>query len=182
MLNKRVFKIDDNSSQVGRIVGKKPKLAASKAFSYIIRNMGDNYVNGNDIPFTIVECTKGSKNKEYNYIGYRKEMDESLVINCSDKGVIICKYVNVIKKECKPIIAKRSNTIEPVTPTIIAELPNVMEPATPIIIAELSNTIEPVKEYEPIITTSIIKILDYIKMMCNNFTYVLLQYYKNFFY
>ena len=61
------------------IVVKKPKQAANKAFSSIIKDLKKNdkkegSVNV-DINFSIKECTRNSKHKEYKYIGKRESLE-----------------------------------------------------------------------------------------------------------
>jgi len=75
----RYFKLIYNDEIQGRYCGKKPKQAANKAFSSIIKDIRKNDNEGGavnvDINFSIKECTRNSKHKEYRYIGKRESLD-----------------------------------------------------------------------------------------------------------
>jgi len=64
-IGRRYFKIIDNNKLIGKYFGKTPKQAASKAFSFLVKT------NKNIKTFSIIECTKNSKNKIYKYTGKR---------------------------------------------------------------------------------------------------------------
>lgn len=74
----RYFKLMYNNEFQGRYSGKKPKQAANKAFSSIIKDMkkSGNQHGGVDesINFSIRECTRNSKHKEYKYVGVRETL------------------------------------------------------------------------------------------------------------
>ena len=76
----RYFKLFYNEEYQGRYCGRKPKQAANKAFSSIIKEMkknGNQYGGFNvDVNFSIRECTRNSKHKEYNYVGVREQLNE----------------------------------------------------------------------------------------------------------
>ena len=114
MANKlRYFKLIYNNEIQGRYCGKKPKQAANKAFSSIIKDMkkGGNQEGGAnmgvnmDINFTIRECTRNSKHKEYKYVGIRETLKEpvKVSINNEDGSVkeIIYNFHNKIQKAPK---------------------------------------------------------------------------------
>jgi len=102
----RYFKLIYNDEIQGRYCGKKPKQAANKAFSSIIKDLKKN---GNeegavnvDINFSIKECTRNSKHKEYKYIGKRESLETpvKVEINNSDGTVkeIEYKFFNRLQK------------------------------------------------------------------------------------
>lgn len=82
----RYFKLLYNEEVQGRYCGKKPKQAANKAFSSIIKDYKKNGVHHGgvnvDINFSIRECTRTSKHKkEYKYIGKRESLDTPVKVN-----------------------------------------------------------------------------------------------------
>lgn len=89
----RYFKLFYNDEYQGRYCGRKPKQAANKAFSSIIKDMKKN---GNqkggvnvDINFSIRECTRNSRHKEYNYIGVREQLNEPVEVKIkNDDGSV----------------------------------------------------------------------------------------------
>lgn len=102
----RYFKLIYNDEIQGRYCGKKPKQAANKAFSSIIKDLKKN---GNeegavnvDINFSIKECTRNSKHKEYKYIGKRESLETpvKVEINNSDGTIkeIEYKFFNRLQK------------------------------------------------------------------------------------
>ena len=105
----RYFKLFYNEEFQGRYCGRKPKQAANKAFSSIVKDMKKN---GNqkggvnvDINFSIRECTRNSKHKEYNYVGVREELKDpvEVKINNEDGSVkkITYSFHNKISKAPK---------------------------------------------------------------------------------
>lgn len=105
----RYFKLIYNDEIQGRYCGKKPKQAANKAFSSIIKELKKN---GNqtggvnvDINFSIKECTRNSKHKEYKYVGKRESLENpvKVEINNSDGSVkeITYNYFNKLQKAPK---------------------------------------------------------------------------------
>ena len=73
----RYFKLFYNGQIKGRYCGKKPKQAANKAFSSIIKELNAGEAKGVnvDVLFSIKECTRTSKHKkEYNYVGKREAL------------------------------------------------------------------------------------------------------------
>lgn len=105
----RYFKLIYNDEIQGRYCGKKPKQAANKAFSSIIKDMkkGGNQQGGVnvDINFSIRECTRNSKHKEYKYVGIRETLKEpvKVAINNEDGSVkeIVYNFHNKIQKAPK---------------------------------------------------------------------------------
>ena len=87
----------------GRFSGSKPKQAAAKALTSILRSREESgtSVEG-QIKFSIVECTRGSRHKTYNYIGERVELDKPMEITIgkgADAKVITYKYNNKVMKD-----------------------------------------------------------------------------------
>ena len=84
----RYFKLIYNNQVQGRYCGKKPKQAANKAFSSIIKDCKKSgQQNGGvnvDINFTIKECTRNSKHKEYKYIGKRQVLENPVKVEIAN--------------------------------------------------------------------------------------------------
>ncbi len=84
----RYFKLIYNEEVQGRYCGKKPKQAANKAFSSIIKDLKKSgQQNGGvnvDINFTIRECTRNSKHKEYKYIGKRQVLNNPVQVKIAN--------------------------------------------------------------------------------------------------
>jgi len=104
----RYFKLYYNDNICGRYSGKKPKQAANKAFSSIIKDMKktDNKEGVNiDITFTIKECTRNSFHKEYKYIGKRLLLKSPVKVTIENgdgtSKDIVYKYHNELKKAPK---------------------------------------------------------------------------------
>jgi len=100
----RFFKVvSGDEDPHGRFSGSKPKQAAAKALTSILRakeESGDS--TEGKIKFSIVECTRGSRHKTYNYVGERVELDEPMEITIG-KGekakVITYRYNNRVMKD-----------------------------------------------------------------------------------
>lgn len=104
----RYFKLYFNDNICGRYSGKKPKQAANKAFSSIIKDMKktDNKEGVNvDITFTIKECTRNSFHKEYKYVGKRLLLKSPVKVTIENgdgtSKDIVYKYHNELKKAPK---------------------------------------------------------------------------------
>jgi hypothetical protein len=106
----RYFKLFYNNEICGRYCGKKPKQAANKAFSSIVKDMNKDGVSVTvdsqlEVPFTIKECTRNSKHKEYKYVGKRHLLKEPVKVSIenSDGSVkeIIYKFHNQLQKAPK---------------------------------------------------------------------------------
>jgi hypothetical protein len=83
----RYFKLFYNEQIQGRYCGKKPKQAANKAFSSIIKDLNKNEQNGGvnlDINFSIKECTRHSKHKEYRYVGKRLILEKPVKVKIAN--------------------------------------------------------------------------------------------------
>ena len=102
----RYFKLFYNDEICGRYCGKKPKQAANKAFSSIIKDLKKS---GNEtaveIAFSIKECTRNSKHKEYKYVGQRQVLKEPVKVEIQNNDgtikEIIYKYHNLLSKAPK---------------------------------------------------------------------------------
>lgn len=102
--NYRHFKLIFNGSEpTGRFSGTKPKQASNKALSSIYKG---GYSETGEIKFSIVECTQGSKRKQYNYIGERVKLDHPMVVPIKKGGEksITYNYNNKVRKDKDPII------------------------------------------------------------------------------
>jgi hypothetical protein len=95
----RYFKLDFEGEVGGRYSGKKPKQAANKAYSSIVKKKGMEG-GGPKIQFSIKECTRGSRQKTYTYDGQRIELDNPVVVNIKkgDKKTITYKFSNKLSK------------------------------------------------------------------------------------
>ncbi len=84
----RYFKLIYNEEVQGRYCGKKPKQAANKAFSSIIKDLKKSgQQNGGvnvDLNFSIRECTRNSKHKEYRYIGKRQVLETPVQVQIAN--------------------------------------------------------------------------------------------------
>ena len=97
----RYFKLVYNNKVSGRFSGNKPKQAANKALTAIIKGLADGTAENKEITFRIKECTRGSKHKEYCYIGERLKLDTPMKVTIGkgdDAKVIEYKYANKVKK------------------------------------------------------------------------------------
>jgi hypothetical protein len=97
----RYFKLlGDNNVARGRFSGSKPKQAANKALTSILKSKGKQAPTG-EIKFSIVECTRGSRHKTYNYVGQRVQLANPMKVNIG-KGdaakTIEYKFNNKVKK------------------------------------------------------------------------------------
>lgn len=96
----RYFKVVLNEGEAfGRFSGSKPKQAANKALTSILRKKRhEKKSTKGKIHFSIVECTRGSKRKEYNYVGNRVKLDDPVTVNIKGKEVTY-QYSNVVRKD-----------------------------------------------------------------------------------
>ena len=112
----RYFKLFYNGQNKGRYCVKKPKQAANKAFSSIIKELNGNGQNGGannqDINFSIKECTRSSKHKEYKYTGKREVLPEPVPVYIPHNGTV---NADTIKSESSvkniPIRQKKVETL-----------------------------------------------------------------------
>ncbi len=96
----RFFKvIVDGGEAHGRFSGTKPKQAANKALTSIFKTkkQSGGSITGK-IRFSIVECTRNSKHKQYNYVGERLHLDNQVDVPiCCQK----CEYCESVPKKVK---------------------------------------------------------------------------------
>jgi len=101
----RFFKvIVDGGEAHGRFSGTKPKQAANKALTSILKTKEQKGGAGatGEIKFSIVECTRGSKHKQYNYIGQRVKLDKPMKVKIgsgADAKEIEYKFNNRVMKD-----------------------------------------------------------------------------------
>ena len=117
----RYFKLIYGGKVCGRYCGRKPKQAANKAFSSIIKERvqtgGDKNGVVSNVEFSIRECTRGSKQKEYNYVGSREELKKPVEVELKSSGKkIVYKFQNKLQKAKVPETAAPATTPEPVAP------------------------------------------------------------------
>lgn len=96
----------------GRFSGTKPKQAATKALTSILRTKKSNEESTvGEFEFSIVECTRGSKHKTYNYTGERVKLDNPMTVQIGggkdggDKKTITYKYNNRVMKNKNVVVA-----------------------------------------------------------------------------
>lgn len=99
----RSFKVRIGDGEAyGRYTGVSPKQAANKAFSGIIadRKQSGGSLTGK-VTFTVIESTRGSKKKEYTYVGQRKKLEtpvEYTIGKGPDAKTITKRYKNELTK------------------------------------------------------------------------------------
>ena len=124
----RFFKLITNEGVArGRFSGNKPKHAANKALTAIIKSMGKDAAVNNVIPFTIKECTRGSKTKLYSYTGQRLQLDKPIEVNIgkgADQKTILYKFTNQVKKAPRPEVKDdaKAPVVEAVVPVAEAKV------------------------------------------------------------
>ena len=102
----RYFKLVYNGAASGRYTGDKPKQAAGKAYTAILKKLKEDSGNINDnnntIKFGVMECTRGSNRKTYMFEGTRIELNQPMTISIPDghggTREFSYKYYNRIKK------------------------------------------------------------------------------------
>lgn len=101
----RHFKILEDGEKTGRFAGKKPKQAANKVLTSLIKKMVQSGGDPTKKPFrfTIVECTRGSKGTQHTYEGSRKELAKPVEVSIKGKSkkdnkVITYRHVNKLRK------------------------------------------------------------------------------------
>lgn len=100
----RYFKVMvEGGDAHGRFSGSKPKQAANKALTSILKSREkDGKGTNGEIKFTIVECTRGSKHKSYNYVGQRVKLDDPMKVTIGagpEAKVIEYKFNNKVMKD-----------------------------------------------------------------------------------
>ena len=97
----RFFKYLYNGTVSGRFSGSKPKQAANKALTSIVKSQSETGVDLTNkmLTFSIIECTRGSKKKQYNYQGIRRALDVPIKVTIKNKDVpIVYKFQNRTSK------------------------------------------------------------------------------------
>ncbi|ARF11359.1 hypothetical protein Klosneuvirus_1_216 [Klosneuvirus KNV1] len=99
----RYFKVfvDGEEAPHGRFSGAKPKQAANKALTSLAKALEQNGGAGGKINFSIVECTRGSKHKKYEYTGERVKLDTPMRVKIGsgpDAKEIVYNYSNRVMK------------------------------------------------------------------------------------
>ena len=96
----RSFKIKIGEEKAyGRYTGESPYQAANKALSELIRKKKkDGDTTAGKINFTLIESTKGSKNKEHEYIGKRISLKKPITYQTKDGLDVTKKFKNELKK------------------------------------------------------------------------------------
>jgi hypothetical protein len=96
-----VFKNTDGEIvHAGRYSGKKPKQAARKALTAIVKK--NELEVGERVMFLIQECTRGSKKKKYSYVGAQVNLPEPITVTIrkkdGQKSEIVYHKDNEVKK------------------------------------------------------------------------------------
>jgi hypothetical protein len=94
----------------GRYSGKKPKQAACKALTGIVKNC--ELEGEQPVKFLMAECTRGSKKKRYSYSGHQQELETPVEVVIKREGggeqKIVYNKHNVVKKidkqECAELL------------------------------------------------------------------------------
>ena len=98
----RFFKLmNEDGSTTGRYAGKRPRQAASKAFTNMMK---EKHKTGNttegEFEMKLVECTRGSACKVYSYVGERVKLDKPETMNIAGQEITY-NYRNKILKNKK---------------------------------------------------------------------------------
>lgn len=107
IIHPRYFKvIIDGCDPNGRFSGTKPKQAANKALTSILKKKN---LSG-QIHFSIIECTRGSKHKQYNYIGERIKLEKPMIVKIKDginEKIIEYRFNNKVMKNKNYVIENK---------------------------------------------------------------------------
>lgn len=93
----RYFKLIYDDKSYGKFSGTKPKNAANKALTELAKTYGNN----GPFVFSMMESTRGSNHKIYNYEGIRIVLNEPMTVRVStplNSKDITYKYYNKLKK------------------------------------------------------------------------------------
>jgi len=187
--NKRFFRCvyratDGSVVNAGRYSGKKPKQAAAKALTAIVKK--NNVTTGESVTFLIQECTRGSRKKKYSYEGSQVFLDSPVQITIKKKdgtsSSISYAKNNLLKKialtECGNLVnvelgddeqpqetevkvqtSRTKNTenarVKRTTKTTKTTKKTTLEPAEPV---ESVQLVEPVEPVEPVKPTKSVKL------------------------
>lgn len=100
----RYFKCYHNDTCFGRFRGRKPKQAACKAFTKLIKLFRGQNLEQDDqeFIFSIKEITRNSKKKSYTYTGSRIQFDRPCKVQImspnGERKDVIFRYKNCIKR------------------------------------------------------------------------------------
>jgi hypothetical protein len=90
----------DDGKPAGRFSGSKPKQAAAKALKALLeRRKESGKATSGKYNYSIVECTRGSKCKEYNYVGEKVKLDEPVTVTIGDKEITYRHHNEVFKNK-----------------------------------------------------------------------------------
>jgi hypothetical protein len=111
----RYFKCEYGGNSFGRYCGLKPKQAANKALTSIIRDNGGNeQCIDKTFRFEMIECTRGGNKKRSLYEGIRTKLETPLIVkikSTAGEKTITYKFTNKLKKvkdaEAKEAAAKK---------------------------------------------------------------------------
>jgi hypothetical protein len=121
----RYFKVViEEGDAHGRFSGSKPKQAANKALTSILKGKEKKgkTVEG-EIKFSIVECTRGSKHKTYNYVGERVQLKNPMEVTIgkgTDAKVITYRFNNRVMKDKTSTPTATSTATDTTTATATA--------------------------------------------------------------
>ncbi len=116
----RYFKCVYEGETFGRFSGYKPaacKKAASKALTSILREKAAAKKDVTvEIPFSMVECTRGRAHKISQYIGKRVELEKPITVNIKSKNADGTTTTKVIEYKFKNKITKVKGQTQKVKP------------------------------------------------------------------
>jgi hypothetical protein len=95
-LTKRSFRIEFNGNTFSRLISRTPRQAAQKAVlrmakKYEEGTMPNTYKANDWNTFKVIETTRGSHKRTFEYRGVRKTLDKPIEAKIAGK-VILCKY------------------------------------------------------------------------------------------
>ena len=111
-----------NNVEFGRFTGKYPKQASCKAFRQILLKMKpENYKNGDNISFTLVEYKSSDKKNTYVYNGSRVELAEPVRVQIKVGDAtrdVFYKFKTIIKRDSTPLALAAPAAEQAVAPTL----------------------------------------------------------------
>lgn len=111
----RYFKaVGEDGTLYGRFKGSKPKPAGIKVLTSLLSKKSNSKKN-NEIFFSIVECTRGSKCKKYDYVGQRVALDNPIPVMVTDPDTKEKKAITVTNKETgkkEPVMRRYKNIVK----------------------------------------------------------------------
>lgn len=146
----RYFKCEYNKDSFGRYCGLKPKQAANKALTSIIRsNGGNDKCIDKTFRFEMIECTRGGNKKRSIYEGVRTRLPKPLVVNIkSESGAktITYKFTNKLKKVKDPNAKQAGGKKPKKTPK-----PSKKAAETPVVAVAAVEEAKPVEEAKAVV-------------------------------